>query len=58
MFNTVIARTLRLGLYKRTDTLAYAPVGLNYVVAPGDEVKINLWGYNEIRANLVDRDGN
>lgn len=63
MFNNLRDRLIRFGSdffrTKRTDTLAYAPVGPNYVVAPGDEVKINLWGYNEIRANLVvDRDGN
>lgn len=63
MFNNLRDRLVRFGSdffrTKRTDTLAYAPVGPNYVVAPGDEVKINLWGYNEIRANLVvDRDGN
>ncbi len=63
MFNNLRDRLVRFGSdffrTKRTDTLAYAPVGPNYVVAPGDEVKINLWGYSEIRANLVvDRDGN
>ena len=63
MFNNLRDRLIRFGSdffrTKRTDTLAYAPVGPNYVVAPGDEVKINLWGYSEIRANLVvDRDGN
>ena len=63
MFNNLRDRLMRFGSdffrTKRTDTLAYAPVGPNYVVAPGDEVKINLWGYSEIRANLVvDRDGN
>ena len=42
----------------RGNTLAYAPVGPSYVVAPGDEVKVTIWGYNDIRANLVvNRDG-
>lgn len=63
MFNNLRDRLIRFGSdffrTKRADTLAYAPVGPNYVVAPGDEVKINLWGFTEIRANLiVDRDGN
>ena len=62
MFNNLRDRLARFGAdffrVKRTNSLAYAPVGPNYVVAPGDEVKINLWGYSEIRANLlVDRDG-
>ena len=62
MFNNLRDRLVRFGAdffrAKRSDTLAYAPVGPNYVVAPGDEVKVNLWGYAEIRANLVvDRDG-
>ncbi len=62
MFNNLRDRLIRFGTdffrTKRTDTLVYAPVGPNYVVAPGDEVKINLWGFTEIRANLVvDRDG-
>jgi len=40
------------------NTLEYAPVGPNYIVAPGDEIKLNIWGYDEIRANLiVNRDG-
>ena len=63
MYNNLRDRLIRFGSdffrTKRTNTLAYAPVGPNYVVAPGDEVKLNLWGYSEIRANLVvDRDGN
>ena len=42
----------------RGNTLEFAPVGPSYVVAPGDEVKITIWGYNDIRANLiVNRDG-
>ena len=42
----------------RGNTLAYAPVGPSYVVAPGDEVKVTIWCYNDIRANLVvNRDG-
>ncbi|MGE4446328.1 MAG: SLBB domain-containing protein, partial [Synergistaceae bacterium] len=62
MYNNLRDRLVRFGSdffrTKRTDTLAYAPVGPNYVVAPGDEVKLNLWGFTEIRANLVvDRDG-
>lgn len=62
MFNNLRDRLVRFGSdffrTKRTNTLAYAPVGPNYVVAPGDEVKLNLWGFTEIRANLVvDRDG-
>ena len=62
MFNNLRDKLVRFGAdffrAKRSDTLAYAPVGPNYVVAPGDEVKVNLWGYAEIRANLVvDRDG-
>jgi polysaccharide export outer membrane protein len=40
------------------NTLEYAPVGPNYIIAPGDEIKVNIWGYDEIRANLiVNRDG-
>lgn len=63
MFNNLLDKLARFGsdffMTKRTDTLAYAPVGPSYVVAPGDEVKINLWGYSEIRATLVvNRDGN
>lgn len=62
MYNNLRDRLVRFGSdffrTKRTNTLAYAPVGPSYTVAPGDEVKINLWGYSEIRANLVvDRDG-
>lgn len=62
MYNNLRDRLVRFGSdffrTKRTNTLAYAPVGPAYVVAPGDEVKINLWGFTEIRANLiVDRDG-
>ncbi|MGD9667199.1 MAG: SLBB domain-containing protein [Synergistaceae bacterium] len=62
MFNNLRDRLVRFGSdffrTKRTNTLAYAPVGPSYVVAPGDEVKLNLWGFTEIRANLVvDRDG-
>ncbi|NLD05666.1 MAG: polysaccharide export protein, partial [Synergistaceae bacterium] len=63
MFNNLRDRLIRFGSdffrTKRTNALTYAPVGPNYVVAPGDEVKLNLWGYSEIRANIVvDRDGN
>ena len=62
MYNNLRDRLVRFGSdffrTKRTNTLAYAPVGPNYTVAPGDEVKLNLWGFTEIRANLiVDRDG-
>jgi len=62
MYNNLRDRLVRFGSdffrTKRQPTLAYAPVGPSYVVAPGDEVKINLWGFTEIRANLiVDRDG-
>lgn len=62
MYNNLRDSLVRFGSdffrTKRTNTLAYAPVGPSYVVAPGDEVKLNLWGYSEIRANLVvDRDG-
>lgn len=62
MFNNLRDKLARFGAdffnAKRTSSLTYAPVGPNYVVAPGDEVKINLWGLSEIRANLlVDRDG-
>ena len=62
MFNNLRGRLARFGAdffrNRRADTLIYAPVGPNYIVAPGDEVRINVWGYNEIRANLiVDRDG-
>ncbi|NLD04542.1 MAG: polysaccharide export protein [Synergistaceae bacterium] len=62
MFNNMRSQLARFGAdffrTKRTSSLTYAPVGPNYVVAPGDEVKINLWGFSEIRANLiVDRDG-
>ncbi len=62
MYNNLRGRLLRFGAdffaKGRTNTLAYAPVGSNYIVAPGDEVKLNIWGYSEIRATLiVDRDG-
>ena len=62
MFNNLREKLIRFGSdffrTKRQDTLAYAPVGPGYVVAPGDEVKVNLWGFTEIRASLVvDRDG-
>ena len=62
MFNNLRERLRRFGsdffAVKRSNSLTYAPVGPNYVVAPGDEVKVNLWGYNELRASLVvDRDG-
>jgi len=62
MFNNLREKLIRFGSdffsIRRTNPLTYAPVGPNYVVAPGDEVKINIWGYSEIRANLiVDRDG-
>lgn len=62
MFNNLRDRLARFGAdffrQKRSTSLAYAPVGPNYIVAPGDEVKVNLWGLTEIRAGLVvDRDG-
>lgn len=62
MFNNLRERLRRFGsdffANRRTNPLTYAPVGPNYVVAPGDEVRVNIWGYNEIRANVVvDRDG-
>ena len=62
MYNNLRGRLLRFGAdffaKGRTNTLTYAPVGSNYIVAPGDEVKLNIWGYSEIRATLiVDRDG-
>ncbi len=62
MYNNIKGRLYRFGddffAKVRTNSLAMAPVGPNYVVAPGDQLKINLWGFNEIRANLVvDRDG-
>lgn len=62
MFNNLRDKLARFGAdffsQKRSTSLAYAPVGPNYIVAPGDEVKVNLWGLTEIRAGLVvDRDG-
>lgn len=62
MFNNLRDRLGRFGVdffrQRRGASLAYAPVGPNYIVAPGDEVKLNLWGLTEIRAGLVvDRDG-
>jgi len=62
MFNNLRERLRRFGsdffARARSDSLVLAPVGPNYVVAPGDEVRINLWGYSEIRASVyVDRDG-
>ncbi len=62
MYNNLRGKLKRFGAdffaAPRNNTLTYAPVGPNYIVAPGDEVKLNLWGYSEIRANLVvDRDG-
>lgn len=62
MFDNLRGKLPRFGAdffrQRRGNTLVYAPVGPNYTVAPGDEVKITLWGYNDIRANLVvDRDG-
>ena len=48
MFNNLRDRLARFGAdffrQKRSTSLAYAPVGPNYIVAPGDEVKVNLWG--------------
>ena len=62
MYDNLRGRLARFGAdffaSRRANTLTYAPVGPNYVVAPGDEVRITLWGYDDIRANLVvDRDG-
>jgi len=62
MFNNLRDKLVRFGSdffsQTRSTSLAYAPVGPNYIVAPGDEVKVNLWGLTEIRAGLVvDRDG-
>ena len=62
MFNNLRDSLARFGAdffrTKRTSSLTYAPVGVNYIVAPGDEIKVNLWGLNEIRGNLfVGRDG-
>jgi len=62
MYDNLRGRLVRFGsdffAKVRTNNLTLAPVGANYVVAPGDQVKVTVWGYNEIRANLVvDRDG-
>lgn len=62
MFNNLRGRLRRFGsdffANRRANSLTYAPVGPSYVIAPGDEVRLNVWGYNELRANLVvDRDG-
>lgn len=62
MYDNLRGRLARFGASffasRRANTLTYAPVGPNYVVAPGDEVRVTLWGYDDIRANLiVDRDG-
>ena len=62
MYNNLRGRLARFGAdffaNRRADTLQYAPVGPNYIVAPGDEVRVNVWGYNELRSSLiVDRDG-
>lgn len=62
MYNNMYEQLKRFGVdffaQRRANPLDYAPVGPNYVVAPGDEVKVDVWGYNEIRANLVvNRDG-
>ena len=62
MFNNLRDDLKRFGMdffaQRRPDMLMFAPVGPNYIVAPGDEVKVNVWGYSELRANLiVDRDG-
>lgn len=62
MYDNLRGRLARFGsdffAKARRNNLTFAPVGANYVVAPGDQVKLTVWGFNEIRANLVvDRDG-
>lgn len=62
MFDNLKDETERFGAAffakPRNSALTYAPVGPNYIIAPGDEIKINVWGYDEIRASLiVNRDG-
>ncbi len=62
MFDNLVGNLPRFGMeffeQRRLNDLTFAPVGDDYVVAPGDEIKVAVWGFAEIRANLVvDRDG-
>ncbi len=62
MFDNLVGNLPRFGMeffeQRRLNDLTFAPVGDDYIVAPGDEIKIAVWGFAEIRANLVvARDG-